>query len=130
MAKIFHGLGPKRRESSKGDRVYIPGKPVLLVERFLSASRYICVCFICLVYTLCEQKYLSCVFCSYKQEYLPCVFRLSGLHLEDDSCENWFREGFERLRPISLLTLSLLTLIDSNFPKIIPYGHENSTPLN
>ena len=38
-----------------------------------------------------------------------------------------------QIRPISLLTLSLLTLLESNFPGESlgdPYGPGNSTPLN
>ena len=39
----------------------------------------------------------------------------------------------QKVRPISLLTLSLLTLLESNLPGKslgIPYGPGNSTPLN
>ena len=36
---------------------------------------------------------------------------------------------FKNLRPILLLTLSLLTLLDSNF-LAIPHGPGNSTPLH
>ena len=37
MAKIFQGLGPKRRESCNGDRVY-PDKPHLLTDALNRAS--------------------------------------------------------------------------------------------
>ena len=92
---------------------------------FLCVYIYIYIIYLC-VYLLyvCIYIYIYIYICTHCRPYAE--LQVLG-HVLGEVARLW------RVRPISLLTLSLLTLLESNFPGKSPgnpYGPGNSTPLN
>ena len=141
-------------KSPNGDiYIYIYIYPSLSLSLSLSLYIYIymCICTYIYIYIYMYTFTLILIIDSYIYIYIHilhyvCVYIYIYIYIYTSiSYLYWFRPGFHQLnfkqtrnifdvqhiRPISLLTLSLLTLLESNFPgksRGNPYGPGNSTP--
>ena len=101
-AKTFQGLGPKRRESCNGDRVYLCTSDrrvgsVRDIKGFL-ADIYMYICIYIYIY-----KHMC--MCVYIYIYIYIYIYMGFL-----------ADKARHVRPISLLRFTLLTLLESNIP--------------